>query len=299
MAFTFLQYTNKVLNALNEVELTSSTFPTAIGFHAEAKNAVVTALYNFYTHQNIEWPFLWSSYTINTVVGQTEYTRNASAQQIDWDSFHIKRRQVSITSATASAGTATVTTSSPHLFVTGDNINIYGANETEYNGDFTIAVTGVSTFTYTITDSAATPATGTLVAKSNTVINKELTWLDYNNYRQQRQTLDANMNSTSFTSPDVVSEKSDGTIIISSPSNRVYEVAYEAFGIPAAPSAYDDTSLMPAAYDQVIIDRALHHAYMFRDNMEQAQLAQQRYMEGVNRMTRVYIPRAPNVRAVF
>ena len=64
---------------------------------------------------------------------------------------------------TRSGGTATVTHTT-HGLVTGDIVIIRGANEQEYNGPFTITVTTASEYTYTVSGSPATPATGTIVA---------------------------------------------------------------------------------------------------------------------------------------
>lgn len=69
----------------------------------------------------------------------------------------------SVTSITRSGGTATVTTPTPHNFITGQNVTISGANETDYNGTFAVTVTSGVTFTYTVPGSPATPATGTIL----------------------------------------------------------------------------------------------------------------------------------------
>lgn len=41
-------------------------------------------------------------------------------------------------------------------------MTIAGANESDYNGEFSITVTGATAFTYTVSNSPATPATGTI-----------------------------------------------------------------------------------------------------------------------------------------
>src|SRR5262249_53352679 len=69
-------------------------------------------------------------------------------------------------SSIISPSTATVTTASPNGFITGQSVTIAGANQTEYNGTFTITVTGASTFTYTVTGTPATPATGTITVQA-------------------------------------------------------------------------------------------------------------------------------------
>lgn len=72
----------------------------------------------------------------------------------------------SVSSITRSGTTATVTTSAAHNLRTGmSNVVIAGANESDYNGTYTVTVTGPTTFTYTVANSPTTPATGTITAK--------------------------------------------------------------------------------------------------------------------------------------
>jgi len=71
----------------------------------------------------------------------------------------------SVTSITRASTTATVTATA-HGFTTGDQVNIRGADQTDYNGDFIVTVTGANTFTYTVSGSPATPATGTIIANN-------------------------------------------------------------------------------------------------------------------------------------
>lgn len=59
-----------------------------------------------------------------------------------------------------SGTTATVTTSIDHGYATNDSVTIAGADDSKYNGTKTITVTGSRTFTYTVTGSPSSPATG-------------------------------------------------------------------------------------------------------------------------------------------
>lgn len=86
-----------------------------------------------------------------------------------WDGTTVSRLKSTLTvgspqSATltcsGSLATATVTT---HGYATGDLVTIAGANETEYNGEHQITVTGANTFTYPMVCSTS-PATGTITA---------------------------------------------------------------------------------------------------------------------------------------
>jgi hypothetical protein len=66
-------------------------------------------------------------------------------------------------SITSTGGTATVTHTA-HGFVTGNVVRIRGATEPEYNGIHTITVTGVDEYTYAVSGSPASPATGSPVS---------------------------------------------------------------------------------------------------------------------------------------
>lgn len=74
----------------------------------------------------------------------------------------IQLQTISIYSLTRSGTTVTATLplGSEHNYADGNLVTISGAAQTEYNGSFHIVVTSPSTFTYEITGSPATPATG-------------------------------------------------------------------------------------------------------------------------------------------
>jgi len=68
-----------------------------------------------------------------------------------------------VTSITRSGAVATATHTS-HGLVDGKQVLIKGANQQEYNGVFTITVTGANTYTYAVSGTPTTPATGTIKA---------------------------------------------------------------------------------------------------------------------------------------
>lgn len=80
----------------------------------------------------------------------------------------ISNQTISISSITRSGSTATVTTTSNHNLATGVSVTIAGASQTEYNITATITVISNTQFTYTVSGSPATPATGTITANFTT-----------------------------------------------------------------------------------------------------------------------------------
>lgn len=72
---------------------------------------------------------------------------------------------ISISSLTRSGTIATAVTSSVHTIGVGMEAIIAGANENEYNGTVTVlSIPDSDEFTYTVTGSPSTPATGTITA---------------------------------------------------------------------------------------------------------------------------------------
>lgn len=72
---------------------------------------------------------------------------------------------VSVSSITRVGATATAVCAAAHGLSTGDSALIAGAAETDYNIDAVITVVDPTTFTYTVANSPATPATGTITVK--------------------------------------------------------------------------------------------------------------------------------------
>jgi len=70
-----------------------------------------------------------------------------------------------IISITRVGATAYVTTSGPHGMVSADYVKIQGADQADYNGVFIITVISANSFTYTVANSPAIPATGTITYK--------------------------------------------------------------------------------------------------------------------------------------
>ncbi len=90
--------------------------------------------------------------------------RGKLKKALEWDGNIFNTDAKNVDSITRSGTTATVTTTFDHTYETNDLVDIAGAVESDYNGQFEIIVTGVNTFTYTVSGSPTTPATGTITA---------------------------------------------------------------------------------------------------------------------------------------
>jgi hypothetical protein len=128
--------------------------------------------------------------------------------------FYITKAVASLTRAST---TATVTTSAPHGFLTGDSITIIGAIPAGYNGTYTIVSTGASTFTFTTDSALSTPATGTITS------NKELPYTVSNKYA----------------SNGVVTVTSAGTVATATLANHGYTTGRYVTIAGASPAGYN------------------------------------------------------------
>lgn len=74
----------------------------------------------------------------------------------------IRPRPLPITSITRTSATATVTTSAAHGLSTNDWVSIAGADQSAYNVTAQVTVVTSTTFTFAVSGSPTTPATGTI-----------------------------------------------------------------------------------------------------------------------------------------
>jgi hypothetical protein len=226
MAPTYLHLTNRVLRALNEVELDATSFGSALGFHAEAKSAINAAIRKVLEAEEYEWPFLYRDGTQVLVVGQGPYNLPSDCFKPDWDSFYIP-------------GTATV-----------------GATH--------------------------------------------LGFLNFDEYRRQNRLRDSDRAVTeTYAKPRYVTLHQSGTKFAVTPTpDLAYTVKFEYFARPDNLVAAADETVIPAAFEDAIFHYAMYHAYMFRDNVEQAGSAQGQFDESLKMMRRTLINRSTTMRAV-
>lgn len=92
----------------------------------------------------------------------------------DYPGYH----SYAVTGITRSGSTATLTTSVTHTMETGDTVIVAGADQAEYNGTFTITVINDTSFTYTVTGTPATPATGSITLQGGPTTVPGIVYLD-------------------------------------------------------------------------------------------------------------------------
>ena len=84
----YLALSNKVLHALNEVELTSANFASSKGIQTAVKEFINRSVNDIYTAE-LEWPFLHTDGTITTVAGTAEYALVSGYKSVDVDTAYL------------------------------------------------------------------------------------------------------------------------------------------------------------------------------------------------------------------
>ena len=88
MSGTYLTLTNTTLARLNEVQLTSTSFPNARGLQVQAKNAVNESI-RFINQREFNYPFNHSTETKTLTAGVVRYSIPTSTKTIDYNTFRI------------------------------------------------------------------------------------------------------------------------------------------------------------------------------------------------------------------
>ena len=80
----------------------------------------------------------------------------------------------------------------------------------------------------------------------------------------------------------------DGFGVTPSP-DQAYSIKFRYYLNYSDLTQPDDVTRIPATYDNVIIDGAMYHMYMFRDNMESAGISAQAFQQGLKEMQTLLI----------
>jgi hypothetical protein len=80
---------NDICHSLNEVPLTTGTFPTATGFYNDAKQSVNKAI-NRLNQQEWEWFFNFETIELTLATNQVEYSLRSDVKIPKWDTFRLK-----------------------------------------------------------------------------------------------------------------------------------------------------------------------------------------------------------------
>lgn len=211
MAYDFLGLTNDICRRLNETELTSAQFPTAVGVYSQLKDSVNAAVRDI-NQSHFTWPFNHNYDQITLTAGQMRYPLPTNTKYTDFDTVRLER-------------------------------------------DLTLGVTA-----------------------------RRLTQLSYDEYVNRYIDQEYITNVAEGAAPEYVVRSQDGDIIVAPMPDKAYSIKYEYYMYPADLVNDTDVPTIPYRYRHVIVDGGMYYAYMFRDNIESARTAFQKFEAGMKRM---------------
>lgn len=87
--------------------------------------------------------------------------------------------------------------------------------------------------------------------------------------------------------------------ILTPEPDKAYTIVYEYYRVPVDLELYDDVPAVPERFKHVIVDGAMHYAYLFRGNSQDAMVAKQKFEEGIKNMRIVLINRTYYLRSTM
>ena len=131
---------------------------------------------------------------------------------------------------------------------------------------------------------------------SNNYSARVLNLLNYDSYNRRYFERDSEADTGDRDQPIYVYRTLDTKAGFTPIPDAAYSVSYDYFAYATDLSASTDTMTVPDAFKHVVLDGALYHCFIFRDNSQQAGIAKAKFDEGIERMRTLLINRFVDVR---
>ena len=131
---------------------------------------------------------------------------------------------------------------------------------------------------------------------SNNFSARKLKLISYDTFLKRFFERDSEATTSDYDQPIYVYRTLDNKAAFTPRPDATYSVSFNYFAFASDLSASTDTMSVPDAFKHVVIDGALYHCFMFRDNTQQAAVVRQRFEDGVDRMRTLLINRFTDVR---
>lgn len=120
--------------------------------------------------------------------------------------------------------------------------------------------------------------------------------IDYDTFIKRFYVRDGNAGASDRDTPVYVYRTLDNKAGFTPIPDLAYTVNYNYFSYSDDLSSATDTMSVPDQFKHVVIDGAMYHSYMFRDNTQQAGIAKQKFDQGIDHMRTILINRFTDLR---
>ena len=126
--------------------------------------------------------------------------------------------------------------------------------------------------------------------------NTRLKYIDRDEWYSKYRDADDNAATSGISKPAYAFNAHGFGFGISPAPDQEYRIQFRYFKNETALEAHGDLTTIPDNFKYVIIDGAIYHMYMFKDNTEQAQLSFQVFDQGIGRLRTIYINHSDSIR---
>ena len=125
---------------------------------------------------------------------------------------------------------------------------------------------------------------------------RKLRIISYEDYLERFVDAEYSADTTIRGVPDYVFRTPSQQYGVYPPPNAAYTLVYEYYRLPVDLLKYTDVPSLPEQFRSIIIDGAMHYAYFFRGNSQDATIHLQKFEDGIKNMRSIYINRYEYVR---
>lgn len=328
MAYSaYIDLVNALRNRFNEPILTTATWGNVVGFDQYTKD-VINYAYHDILNAEMEWPFLHQKGTLLTTPGVQLYsitpsspagfTSPAEIKTFDWDKFYISPNA---TVTNVSNEIQTIPSVAPYTIAVSNAVSwssdlgvIYNSNSVALSpvtgdptvGQYTITPLNgpLGTYLFSAADAGKVVKISYVTTVAAEVAQLEnanfLTRIDYDFWAQNFLQRDLDAAPSGFALPQYVFKTQKyGQLGLSPVPDKIYQVNFEYWLDGTDLVNTTDVPLLPSHFNQVIQDGAQKYIYEFREDPQQAQLADARFKAGITRMRIELINRDQTMNAGF
>ena len=157
----------------------------------------------------------------------------------------------------------------------------------------------VGTVRYSLPYDCKTVNMNSFRIKRNDTLNVEtikLKVLNYEEYLDKYADSEYNSNTSTFSKPRFIVRTPSNELIVYPAPDKAYELVYEYYILGFDLESATDVPYIPEQYKYVITDGAMYYVYFFRSDLQAAQLALDKFIQGIKQLRSININRTEYIR---
>ena len=186
------------------------------------------------------------------------------------------------------------------------NSSIRYINQNEYNWPYNHVtqedVLTAHTLRYGVPDDSKILDVNTFRIKESSALGvstKKLRILSYEEYLEKYIHHEYDEDNSTSGVPNFVFRTPSQEYGLVPPPDKAYTLIYEYYRIPVDLENATDVPIIPERFAHVIVDGAMHYAYLFRGNSQDALIAKEKFEDGIKNMRSLLINRYDYVRSTM